>query len=56
METGSIIKAVVLDVSKMECLVDLTLKPDIVNRLEEGTSSIKSQKKVLSTLVNLVYL
>lgn len=44
-ETGSIIKAVVLDVSKMERLVDLTLKPDIVNRLKEGTSSIKSEKK-----------
>ncbi|KAL8147183.1 rRNA biogenesis protein RRP5 isoform X2 [Apium graveolens] len=44
-ETGSIIQAVVLDVSKMERLVDLTLKPDIVNRLKEGTSSIKSQKK-----------
>lgn len=44
-ETGSIIKAVVLDVSKMERLVDLTLKPDIVNRIKEGTSSIKSQKK-----------
>lgn len=53
-ETGSIVKAVVLDVAKMERLVELSLKPDFVNRLEPGTSSIKSQKKVISILVNLL--
>ncbi|WOG99939.1 hypothetical protein DCAR_0519295 [Daucus carota subsp. sativus] len=44
-EIGSIVKAVVLDISKMERLVDVSLKPDFVNRLKESTSSLKSQKK-----------
>lgn len=56
MEIGSIVKAVVLDISKMERLVDVSLKPDFVNRLKESTSSLKSQKKVFSKLLTIVTL
>lgn len=44
-ESGSIVQAVVLDVAKMERLVDLSLKAEFVNRFKEDSSNIKSKKK-----------
>lgn len=46
-ETGSIVQAVVLDVSKMERLVDLSLKPEFVDRSKQGSSKVESHKKVI---------
>ncbi|GFY80721.1 similar to RIBOSOMAL RNA PROCESSING 5 [Actinidia rufa] len=48
LETGSIIRAAILDVTKIECLVDLSLKPSFVDRLNEESSNIETNKKVLS--------
>ncbi|CAN1306960.1 rRNA biogenesis protein RRP5 [Linum perenne] len=44
-DTGSIIKAAILDVAKSERLVDLTLKPEFLNKFRDQSSSKKSQKK-----------
>ncbi|XP_057496360.1 rRNA biogenesis protein RRP5 [Actinidia eriantha] len=44
LETGSIIRAAILDVAKIECLVDLSLKPSFVDRLLES-SNIETNKK-----------
>ncbi|KAM7524627.1 hypothetical protein LguiA_014529 [Lonicera macranthoides] len=45
LETGSIVQAVVLDVSKMERLVDLSLKPEFVDRSKQGSSKVESHEK-----------
>ncbi|PSS36280.1 RRNA biogenesis protein [Actinidia chinensis var. chinensis] len=45
LETGSIIRAAILDVAKIECLVDLSLKPSFVDRLNEESSNIETNKK-----------
>lgn len=45
-DIGSTVKATILDVSKMDRLVDLSLKPELVNRSME-TSSSKTPKKVI---------
>lgn len=44
-DIGSSVKATILDVSKMDRLVDLSLKPELVNRSME-TSSSKTPKKM----------
>lgn len=44
-KTGSIVQAVVLDVAKAERLVDLTLKPEFVNRSKEESSNRKNHSK-----------
>ncbi|CAN0879206.1 rRNA biogenesis protein RRP5 [Linum grandiflorum] len=43
--TGSIIQAAILDVARSERLVDLTLKPELLNKFRDQSSSKKSQKK-----------
>ena len=45
-QTGSTIEAVVLDVSKTERLVDLSLKTEIIEKIKEESSRSKSHKKV----------
>lgn len=45
-ETGSTIQAAVLDVSKTERLVDLSLKPELVDKRKGQNSSRKTSKKV----------
>lgn len=46
METGSTIQAAVIDVSKIEHLVDLSLKPEFVNGSKPQTANGKTQRKV----------
>lgn len=46
METGSTIQAAVLDVSKTERLVDLSLKPELVDNCKGKSSSRPTTKKV----------
>ena len=46
METGSIVQAAVLDVAKAERLVDLSLKPEFVEKFREESSKGSTQKKV----------
>ncbi|PHU22743.1 hypothetical protein BC332_07850 [Capsicum chinense] len=45
-ETGSSIRTAVLDVSKIECLVDLSLKPAFVNKSKKETTNSQTQKVV----------
>lgn len=45
MEPGSVVEAVVLDVGKTECLVELSLKPEFINKSEKEKSR-KEAKKV----------
>lgn len=45
-EIGSVIRAVVLDVAKAERLVDLSLRPELIDKSKEQSSSKNSQKKV----------
>ncbi|KAL6540426.1 hypothetical protein OROMI_024309 [Orobanche minor] len=44
-ESNSIIRAAVLDVSKIERLVDLSLKPDFINRAKKESSRSKTLEK-----------
>ncbi|KAE9590105.1 putative ribosomal protein S1 [Lupinus albus] len=44
-EKGSVVEALVLDIVKAEPLVDLTLKPDFLNRCKERSSKSQSKKK-----------
>ncbi|KAL6534583.1 hypothetical protein OROGR_013258 [Orobanche gracilis] len=44
-ESNSVIRAAVLDVSKIERLVDLSLKPDFINRAKKESSRSKTLKK-----------
>ncbi|KAI3446386.1 hypothetical protein Pfo_003051 [Paulownia fortunei] len=44
-ENNSVIRAAVLDVSKIERLVDLSLKPEFINRSKEESSTVKTLKK-----------
>lgn len=46
LETGSIVQAAVLDVAKAERLVDLSLKPEFVDKSQEESSKGQIQKKV----------
>ena len=46
LEIGSVVEALVLDVAKAERLVDLTLKPEFINRSKERSSISHSSKKV----------
>lgn len=46
METGSTIQAAVLDISKTERLVDLSLKPELVDKCKEKDSSKPASRKV----------
>ena len=50
METGSTIQAAVLDVSKTERLVDLSLKPELVDKWKGGSSSRQTNRKVKSNI------
>ncbi|PHT52604.1 hypothetical protein CQW23_07066 [Capsicum baccatum] len=43
-ETGSSIRTALLDVSKIECLVDLSLKPAFVNKSKKETTNSQTQK------------
>ena len=45
-ERGSVVEAVVLDVAKAERLVDLSLRPEIINRVKEGSAISHTNKKV----------
>ncbi|KAF3677394.1 putative histone-lysine N-methyltransferase ATXR4-like [Capsicum annuum] len=47
-ETGSSIRTAVLDVSKIECLVDLSLKPAFVNKSKKETTNSQTQKACFS--------
>ncbi|CAJ1967373.1 unnamed protein product [Sphenostylis stenocarpa] len=47
LECGSVVEALVLDVAKAERLVDLTLKPEFLNRSKESSIS-RTSKKVVS--------
>uniref|UniRef100_A0A2N9FCM1 S1 motif domain-containing protein n=1 Tax=Fagus sylvatica TaxID=28930 RepID=A0A2N9FCM1_FAGSY len=47
-EIGSRVRAVVLDVAKAECLVDLSLKPEFFDDNRGESSNNQSHKKVLS--------
>lgn len=46
LKTGSTIRAAVLDVAKIERLVELSVKPTFVDKLKEKTSSMEANKKV----------
>lgn len=46
MEKGSVVEAFVLDVARAERLVDLTLKPEFINRSGERSSITHTKKKV----------
>lgn len=46
LENNSVVRAAVLDVSKIERLVDLSLKPEFINRKKEESSTGKTLKKV----------
>ncbi|KAK7278792.1 hypothetical protein RJT34_23828 [Clitoria ternatea] len=63
LEKGSVVEALVLDVAMAERLVDLTLKPELINRSKESSMSLTSKKKrrreavkdlVLHQMVNAV--
>lgn len=45
-ETGSTVRAVVLDVAKAEHLVDLSLKQQLTNKLKEESVRSRTHKKV----------
>lgn len=45
-DIGSTVKATILDVAKMDRLVDLSLKPELVNRYLEKNGS-QTPKKVI---------
>ena len=45
LESGSIVEALVLDVGKADKLVELTLKPEFINRSKESSIS-RTNKKV----------
>ncbi|TYJ18682.1 hypothetical protein E1A91_A09G140100v1 [Gossypium mustelinum] len=45
LETGSVVQAAVLDVDKAERLVDLSLKPEFVEKSQEGSSKSQPHKK-----------
>ncbi|KAK7345187.1 hypothetical protein VNO77_15745 [Canavalia gladiata] len=44
-ERGSVVEALVLDIAKAERLVDLTLKPEFIDRYQERSSISHSKKK-----------
>ena len=46
LETGSIVQAAVLDVAKAERLVDLSLKPEFIEKSREESSKGQTHKKV----------
>lgn len=45
-EVGSVVRAVVLDFSKRERLVDLSIKPELVKQFDKDNSNSQAQKKV----------
>lgn len=52
-ETGSIIRAVVLDVAKSEHLVDLSLKPEFVYKHKKESFKSQGHKKVRTNSLSL---
>lgn len=52
LEKNAIVRAAVLDVSKIERLVDLSLKPEFISRKEEDSSTLKSLKKKRKRVAN----
>lgn len=46
LEKHSVVRAAVLDVSRIERLVDLSLKPELINKTKEESSASKTLKKV----------
>lgn len=46
MEVGSTVRAAVLDVSKRERLVDLSIKRELVKQFDKENSNSQAQKKV----------
>lgn len=53
-ETGSSIRTTVLDVSKIERLVDLSLKPAFVNKSKKQTTNNQAQKVILEIAISLL--
>ncbi|KAL2664253.1 hypothetical protein GLYMA_02G168900v4 [Glycine max] len=45
LESGSVVEALVLDVAKADKLVELTLKPEFINRSKESSTSHTNKKK-----------
>lgn len=45
-DVGSVVRALVLDISKAECIVDLSLKPELVSGVvqEDGLDHLRSKK------------
>ncbi|KAF8403960.1 hypothetical protein HHK36_012067 [Tetracentron sinense] len=54
METGSVIRAMVLDISKAERLVDLSLKPEFAHKFNEEGSHSRISKKWASNLSSFI--
>lgn len=44
LEHGSVVHAVVLDISRTERLVDLSLRPDLINNSTKEVSNSQSKK------------
>lgn len=44
LESGSVVEALVLDVAKADKLVELTLKPEFINRSKESSTSHTNKK------------
>lgn len=53
-ETGSTVRAVVLDVAKAENLVDLSLKQEFTNKLEDESFKSQTHKKVRTNSYQLL--
>lgn len=51
LEKNSLIQARVLDVSKIDQLVDLSLKPEFINKSNEDGSKLQTHKKVCLEII-----
>lgn len=56
LDNGSSVKAMVLDVSKEERLVDLSLRPELIKESKEGSSQKHASKKVESLYYFTLYI
>lgn len=55
-ETGSAVQAAVLDIAKAERLVDLSLKPEFVDKFKDQASISEKSKKVVLKLPYFFFL
>lgn len=53
-ENNLVVRAAVLDVSKIERLVDLSLKPEFINNSKVEISTVKTLKKVCLLVSNIL--